>query len=189
MVVVPFRYLLAKFTLYQLHQTVGIVVFVLIAVSLVLHSRSLRWNRDEAFASWQRRAAFGVHALLYVLLAAAPILGYLTAATAPAQIPTFFLGFIRVPNIVGEHLAWFPVLKQLHRALANLIVLLGSGDALAAVLGHVPAMIVLARKWGKQHERARLAEAEPIASPEASTSLQQGVRSEVSGVDPQSSLH
>jgi cytochrome b561 len=132
-VVVPFRDLLAKFVLYQLHQTVGIMVFALIAGRLFLRPGTVRLEHDEGTAPWRRQAASGVRAVLYLLLAATPMLGYLTAATAPGRIPTFFLGLIRVPNIVGEDLAWFPMFKQLHRALANLLVLLGSGEAVAAV--------------------------------------------------------
>jgi cytochrome b561 len=174
MVVVPFRDLLAKFLLYQLHQTVGIIVFALIAARLFLSSGTASWGQGEGVAAWQRRAASGVHASLYVLLAATPILGYLTAATAPGQIPTFFLGLIRVPNIVGEHLAWFPILKQSHRALANLLVLLGSGDAVAAVYKHLPTTAALARKWGgRRHEPAGSPGAEPVATSAAPPSLEQ----------------
>jgi len=92
-----------------------------------------RADCGDAIAPWQRQAANAVHASIYVLLAAIPIIGYLAAATAPAQVPTFFLGFLRVPNVVGENLAWFPILRQSHRALANLLVLLGFAEAVAAV--------------------------------------------------------
>jgi cytochrome b561 len=166
MVFVPFRLLLAKFVLYQLHQTVGIIVFALIAARLFLRPRPVRLEHDEGMAPWRRQAASGVRAMLYLLLAATPILGYLTAATAPDQIPTFFLGLIRVPNIVGEDLAWFPTLKQLHRAFANLLVLLGSGDALAAVYFRVAATGLLARKSARQQrELARPLAADPATLP------------------------
>lgn len=134
MVVVPFRNLLAKFLLYQLHQTIGIVAFVLFMGVLLVRFRYGHPDQGDAIAPWQRQALTAVHASTFVLIAAIPVLGYLTAATAPGQIPIFFLGLIRIPNLVGENLGWFPILRQVHRGLANLLVLLGFAHAFAARL-------------------------------------------------------
>jgi hypothetical protein len=76
-----------------------------------------------------------------------PILGYLTAATAPARIPTLFLGVIPVPHIVGTDPAWFAVLRQLHLALALLLVVLAFGHTLMALHHHQRGGRVLARMW------------------------------------------
>ena len=91
MVALPFRQLLLKFLLYQLHKTIGITAFAFALSQLALHWRRGRPAWAEALPDWQRRAASAVHATLFGLLCATPILGYLTAATAPARIPTLFL--------------------------------------------------------------------------------------------------
>ncbi len=106
MVALPFRRLLLKFILYQLHKTLGITVFLLAAAQITLHRRRGRpaWSGD--LPDWQRRAASSVHVALFALLIATPCLGYLTAATAPAHIPTLFLGVIPVPHVVGTDPAW-----------------------------------------------------------------------------------
>ena len=52
------------------------------------------------------------------LLIVTPCLGYLVAATAPARIPTLFLGVIPVPHIVGTDPVWYAVLRQVHLGLA-----------------------------------------------------------------------
>ena len=133
MVLIPFRHLLAKFVLYQLHQTLGIIIFVLFLGRVFLRFTHPRPYSQQPISPWQRRTLSTLQASIFVLLAAIPIFGYLTAATAPGQIPIFFLGFIQVPNLVGKALAWFPILRHLHRAFANLLVFLGFGEALAAI--------------------------------------------------------
>jgi cytochrome b561 len=88
-----------------------------------------------------------VHAALFGLLVATPFLGYLTAATAPARIPTLFLGMVPVPHIVGTSPAWFAVLRQVHLGLALLLVLLACGHALMAAHHHRAGKRTLIRMW------------------------------------------
>jgi cytochrome b561 len=147
MVALPFRQLLLKFLLYQLHKTIGIAVFALALSQLGLHWRRGRPAWIEGLPDWQRRAASAVHAVLFGLLCVTPILGYLTAATAPARIPTLFLGVIPVPHIVGTDSAWFAVLRQIHLGLALLLVVLALGHALMALYHHRVGDRVLARMW------------------------------------------
>jgi cytochrome b561 len=147
MVALPFRQLLLKFLLYQLHKTIGIVVLLLTLGQLALHWRRGRPAWEEGLPDWQRRAAAAVHAALFGLLVAVPCLGYLTAATAPARIPTLFLGVIPVPHFVGTNPAWFAVLRQIHLALAVVLVLLACGHALMALHHHRRGDRTLARMW------------------------------------------
>ena len=100
MVNLPFTQLLLKFRLYQAHKTIGLTVLALVCLRLVLRALWPRPKPDAGLPRWQLRTASGVHALLYCLLLAVPVLGYLTAATAPIGMPTFFLGLIKVPHLV-----------------------------------------------------------------------------------------
>jgi cytochrome b561 len=102
---------------------------------------------DAALPPWQHRAAAWMHAALYGLLLVVPALGYLTAATAPAQVPTLFLGVIPVPHLVGTDPAWFAVLRQVHRALAILLVALAATHALAALANHRRGQRGLVAMW------------------------------------------
>jgi cytochrome b561 len=79
MVGVPFRELLQKFLLYQLHKTIGLTVFLLACTQMVLHRRRGRPAWDADLPEWQRRAAATAHIALFVLLVVTPILGYLAA--------------------------------------------------------------------------------------------------------------
>ena len=124
MVGVPLSALLLKFVLYQLHKTLGILALVLTTARLLVRARGGRpaWGAD--MPGWQRRPASVTHGLLYALLVAAPVLGYLTAATAPARVSTLFLGVIPVPHLVGPAPGWFSRLGQVHRGVAALLAVL-----------------------------------------------------------------
>lgn len=154
MVGLPFRLLLLKFLLYQVHKSIGIVAFLLALSQLVLHWRRGRPAWTGSLADWQRRTAAVVHAMLFALLIATPLFGYLTAATAPVRIPTLFLGVIPVPHIIGTDPAWFAVLRRVHLGLATLLVLLASGHALMALYHHRRGDETLRRMWRNSHRSA-----------------------------------
>ena len=147
MVGLPFRELLLKFMLYQLHKTIGLTVFLCALAQLVLHRRRGRPAWEAGLPAWQIGAATAMHAALFGLLVAVPALGYLTAATAPAKIPTLFLGVLPIPHVVATDPAWFAVLRQVHLALALLLVLLACGHALMAVRHHLGGRDTLVRMW------------------------------------------
>lgn len=144
---VPLSQLLLKFLLYQFHKTLGLLVLAMtLARSLVRLGRG-RPGWEEHRPDWQRRTAGTVHALLYALLVTTPVFGYLTAATAPARVPTLFLGVIPVPHLLPPNPAWFPTLRQVHRSLAIALVALATGHALAAVHHHLRGEETLRRMW------------------------------------------
>lgn len=136
MVSVRLRELLLKFLLYQLHKTLGILVFALAAARLLIRARRGRPAWDHDLPRWQRRAAAAMHISLCVFLLMTPALGYLTAATAPAQVPTLFLGVVPIPHLLAPDAAWFAVLRQVHRTLAILLVVLAAGHVAASVHNH-----------------------------------------------------
>lgn len=147
MVAIPLHELLAKFMLYQLHKSVGLTVFLLTVIRLAVRVRRGRPAPDAAIPRRQRLAASIVHGLFYGLLLVIPALGYLTAATAPALVPTLFLGVIPIPHLVGPNPAWFASLRTTHRALAILLVVLACGHALIAISHHRQRRTVLHAMW------------------------------------------
>lgn len=147
MVGLPFRELLQKFLFYQLHKTIGLTVFLLACTQIVLHRRRGRPGWDADLPDWQRRTAAAAHIALFTLLIVTPIFGYLTAATAPARVPTLFLGVIPIPHIVGTSRFWFAILSRVHLALAIFLVVLASGHALMALNHHRQGRRILAGMW------------------------------------------
>ncbi len=138
--------LLLSFVLYQLHKTLGLVVLILLAWRLAERARAGR-PPHEPMPPWQRAAARAMQAALLVLLGVVPVLGYLTAATAPANVPTLFLGVIPVPNPIGRNPALFAVVQPVHRAAAIGLVGLASLHAAAAIRHHLRGGRTLGRMW------------------------------------------
>lgn len=147
MVALPFEQLLLKFLLYQLHKTIGLTVFALAVTQIILHRRRGRPVWESGTPAWQARAARATHAALFTLLIVTPVFGYFTAATAPAHIPTLFLGVLPIPHIVGVNRFWFGILRRVHLALALLMLALAALHALAAIDHHRQGRRVLARMW------------------------------------------
>jgi cytochrome b561 len=127
----PTSLLLLKFLLYQLHKSLGITVIILAVIRLAVRIRLGRppWPRMPA---WQRHAASWAHSGLYGLLLIVPILGYFTAASAPAEVPTLFFG-IPVPHVIGPDPALFAVLRSCHKTASITLAVLASGHAVVAL--------------------------------------------------------
>ena len=147
MVALPLRPLAPKFLAYQLHKSLGLVVLGLVVWRLVLRLRRGRPMPDASLPAWQRHAAGLVHGLVYALLLAVPLLGYLSAATSPTQLPTMIFMLIPVPHILGPDEARFLALSGLHWALALLLGALAVGHALMAWRHHTEGRPVLRAMW------------------------------------------
>jgi len=154
MVAIPLRQLLLKFLLYQLHKTLGVTLFGAVLARLALRALRGRPHWDAALPNWQVATAAMMHVLLYGLLLAVPVLGYLTAATAPSQVPTLFLGIIPIPHLVGPAPAAFAVLRVVHRWAAVLLVTLACGHALAAIDNHRRGHMSLRLMWRGRARRS-----------------------------------
>lgn len=111
MTALPLAALLTKFLLYQVHKSLGLCVAGLAALRLLL-----AWHAND----WPR----GVRTALYVLLLVVPLLGYLTAAASPNQVPTLFLLLLRVPHAIGPDQTVFDVVRPVHRWLAIALIVL-----------------------------------------------------------------
>jgi cytochrome b561 len=147
MVAVPLEALLAKFVLYQIHKTLGLTALSLVLLRLAWRMRRPRPGWEPWLPAWQRQAAGAMHAALYILAVVVPVLGYLTAATAPAQVPTLFLFIVPVPHLLPVDPGAFAVLRPLHRAAAILLVTLACFHAAAAVHHHLRGRPTLMRMW------------------------------------------
>ncbi len=147
MVELPLRPLAPKFLAYQAHKSFGLVVFGLVAWRLVLRWRRGRPVADAGLPRWQVRAAGMVHAVLYGLLLMVPVLGYLSAASAPGQVPTMIFLLVPVPHVVGPDAARFALLRLVHLWLAVGLVALALGHALMALRHHAQGRPVLRAMW------------------------------------------
>lgn len=126
-----------KLRLFSYHKWIGITVFIV--ASLRLAWRQLHPPPPPvAMPDWQRRAATVTHAVLYILMFAIPLSGWIYSSATGVSVA--YLGLLPLPDLVPKNKALAGVLKAVH-------VTLNSGLA-ALVILHVGAAL-------KHHVRDR----------------------------------
>ncbi|MCI4644368.1 MAG: cytochrome b/b6 domain-containing protein [Hyphomonadaceae bacterium] len=89
-----------KESLYQLHKSVGITVFLLTLARIVWRLLNPPPADAEGLTGWERALSHGVHIAFYVLMLAMPLSGWLYVSTAyDFDIPTVLYGIVSWPDI------------------------------------------------------------------------------------------
>jgi cytochrome b561 len=127
----------SKFGLYQLHKSFGLTVFALGLLRLAWRFANPSPEPPPGMPGWERLAAKVSHAMLYLLLLAIPISGYLMVSASPWGIPTIVFGLLHVPHALPPDAATERLLKAVHEALGLLLALLVLLHAAAALKHHL----------------------------------------------------
>ena len=115
----------AKFQLYQLHKSFGVLVLTLVLIRLLWRQMNAAVpDLPEGLQPWERRAATLTHRGFYVLLVLMPITGWLVASASPLGIPTVVFGLFTLPNPVGANAVLEDVMAWVHGGLAVLLLML-----------------------------------------------------------------
>ncbi len=96
----PLRYVLT-----QSHKSFGITVLILSVLRLLWRFTHKPPPEPASLPSWQKRAAGGAHLMLYVLMFALPVTGWIMVSASPLNIDTVLFGVITWPHL--------PVLTEL----------------------------------------------------------------------------
>jgi cytochrome b561 len=119
---------------YLLHKSIGLTVLLL--SSLRLGWRTLRPPPALVpMPAWQRRAAHVSHVLLYALLFAIPLSGWLYSSATGVQV--VYLGVVPLPNLVAKDRALGDVLRLVHVGLNLTLALVVCVHVVAAIRHHV----------------------------------------------------
>ncbi len=94
----------------EIHKSIGIVLFIIMLGRVVWSVVNVQPEDEPGTSTMQRRAAHGMHRLLYVLLFAVMISGYLisTAVGRPIQVfdlfavPATIFGIDNMEDVAGE---------------------------------------------------------------------------------------
>jgi cytochrome b561 len=105
----------AKLRYYNWHKWAGVTVLLLAALRLLWRLGHRPPAMTAATPAWQRRAAHGVHHLLYVLMFAVPLSGYFF--TLAAGRPVVYFGLFQLPVLIGPNPALKEVLGEVHEWL------------------------------------------------------------------------
>ncbi len=103
-----------KLRLISWHKWAGITLLGLICLRLAW--RLLRRPPPLLpMPAWQKLAAEGAHGLMYLLMFAIPVSGWLMSSAAGIQV--VYLGLLPLPDLIAKNKAHFDLLKEVHESL------------------------------------------------------------------------
>ncbi|RJF99529.1 cytochrome b [Noviherbaspirillum saxi] len=101
-----------KLKYFSWHKWLGITVLGFASLRLLWRLGHKAPKYPAVMPDWQRSAAHGLHALLYVLMFAIPVSGYLYSLAA--GVPVVYLGVLPLPAVIDANPEWKPIFKQIH---------------------------------------------------------------------------
>ncbi len=118
----------------DLHKSIGILLFGIMILRLGWRMANPRPEPEPGLAGWERRAAGWVHALLYLLLYALMISGYLISTADGRAIEVF--GLFSVPATLSGIEHQEDIAGEVHEILAFTLIGLATLHGLAALKHH-----------------------------------------------------
>lgn len=122
-----------RLRLYSYHKWIGVTVFLLVILRLAWRFRSRPPALPAQMPAWERSAAEISHRLLYLLLFATPLSGWLMSSAKGFQ--TVYFGVLPIPNLLDKNPPLGEILGQVHYSL-QLLLLLAAGLHIAAAFKH-----------------------------------------------------
>ncbi|NMG73520.1 cytochrome b [Aromatoleum diolicum] len=124
-----------KLQLISYHKWLGVTVLLLFLPRLLFRLTRPVPSPVESAPLWQRKVATITHGLLYALMFAVPLSGWLMSSAK--GFPVVYLGVLPLPDLVGKDQALGDFFKAAHEALTfGLLTLVGLHVA-AALKHHV----------------------------------------------------
>jgi cytochrome b561 len=121
----------AKFRYYAWHKWIGITVFLVTAARLAWRAGRPPPPLPHAMPPWQATAAQAVQALLYALMLAIPLSGWVYSSATGVSV--VYLGLVPLPNLVPKDRELARLLLTVHQALNFTLAV--------AVVAHVVAAL------------------------------------------------
>lgn len=122
-----------KLKLYAWHKWLGMSVLFLLPLRVLLRVLDPLDHRAE-LTEMEVKMSAAVHGLLYLLLIAVPVLGWLHSSAAGFSVVWF--GVLPIPDLVGKDKMLADIFKELHEGSVNLLVFLAVVHAAAAIYHH-----------------------------------------------------
>ncbi|HZW26415.1 MAG TPA: cytochrome b [Gallionella sp.] len=104
-----------KLKLYSYHKWMGITVLMLAAVRVSWRATHRPPPLPATMPAWEKFAAQSVHILLYVLLFAIPLSGWLMSSAKGFQ--TVWFGVLPLPDLIGKDKELGKLLEEVHESL------------------------------------------------------------------------
>jgi cytochrome b561 len=123
-----------KLQLYSWHKWAGVTVFVLVWLRLAWRITHRPPALPGSMSPLMQLGAHVGHLMLYALMIAIPLSGWLMSSAKGFQ--TVWFGVLPIPDLIGKDKALGKSLAELHEALNIGLLLLIVGHALAAAFHH-----------------------------------------------------
>jgi cytochrome b561 len=105
----------AKLRYVSWHKWIGVTVFALATLRVLWRLTHRAPPLPLGMPAWQRAAANLVHVLLYVLMIAIPVTGYLFSSAS--NVPVVYLGIVPLPRLIAPDPTLKVVFKTAHLIL------------------------------------------------------------------------
>ncbi len=125
----------AKWQLYDLHKSLGTLIFLLFLLRIVWRRVSPPPALPDSMKAHEKFAAHAGHILLYCAMAALPITGYLDSAFGGFHISVF--GWFDIPLLFEKNEALFKLVVKAHQWTGYALALLVLAHAAAALKHHL----------------------------------------------------
>lgn len=135
-----------KLRLYSYHKWIGVTLFLLVALRLGWRLTHAPPPLPAGIAAWQQRASRVVHALLYALMVAIPLSGWLMSSAKGVQ--TVWFGVLPLPDLLDRNPALGDGLADLHRFLNYGLLALVILHVAAALCHHFIEHLPVLRRMG-----------------------------------------
>ncbi|QEY51254.1 cytochrome b [Legionella longbeachae] len=115
----------------MLHKSIGMIILLLGLFFIIWHLIDIKPLPPKIQPHWQSITAKIVHYMLFILLLAMPIVGYLLVC-ANGRIVNFF-GWFNLPSLISKNKHIGDIMFSLHEKLGYLILILVGIHFLAAL--------------------------------------------------------
>lgn len=123
-----------KLNLFFWHKSTGMLILALLALRLLWRLANRTPELPAGMPAWERAAARASHGLLYALMLALPITGWVVSSASNVPFRIFFL--IPLPAIVAPDKAVADLFALVHRGLFATLALVLVAHIVAALRHH-----------------------------------------------------
>src|SRR5690606_1323298 len=121
---------------YSFHKSLGLTILALAVLRLAWRLFDRRPEEPATMPRWQALGARSGHALLYLLLFAVPLSGWLFDSASSLR-PLYWWGIVRMPSLTGgPQRDLKEAAEDAHELLFWVLVLVAAGHAAAALWHH-----------------------------------------------------
>lgn len=123
-----------KLRMLSYHKWLGVTIFLLLLVRLAWRLTHNPAPLIDSISPWQKKAATGVHHLLYLLVFSIPLSGWLMSSAKGFQ--TVYFGLLPLPDLIGKDKVLADFFSEVHEILNVFLLMLVLIHVLAAFKHH-----------------------------------------------------